>query len=92
MKHNFLSDLCFQCMESIRRPDDAEQQQIQQEYEALEKKFVQTMGRKFVDRYQTACFRTVAWEDEAIFLPGLRFGVNFMLTVLPYSSNSTCAP
>ena len=82
MKHNFLSDLCFQCMESIRRPDDAEQQQI---------KFIQTMGRKFVDRYQTACFRTVAWEDEAIFLAGLRFGGNFMLTVLPYSSNSTCA-
>ena len=50
MKHDFLSDLCFQCMESIRRPDDAEQQQSQQAYEAREKKFIQTLGRKFVDR------------------------------------------
>ena len=47
------------------------------------------MGWQFVERYQHALFRVNAWEDDAVFLAGLRFGVNFMLTLFPYSSNST---
>ena len=92
MTNDFLSDLCFHCTESLSVPTDRAQKQAQKEYEALEQKFIQTMGWQFVERYQRALFRVNAWEDDAVFLAGLRFGVNFMLTVLPYSSNSTCAP
>ena len=89
MTNDFLSDLCFRCTESISCPTDRAQKQAQKEYEALEQKLIQTMGLRFVDRYQNALLRTRAWEDDAVFLAGLRFGVNFMLTLFPYSSNST---
>ena len=92
MTNDFLSDLCFYCTDSISRPEDEEQKQALAEYETLEQELIQAMGMDFVDRYLNARLRARAWEHDAIFLAGLRFGVNFMLTLFPYSSNSTWVP
>ena len=56
MDTDFLSDLCFHCTESLSVPTGRAQKQAQKEYEALEQKFIQTMGWQFVERYQHALF------------------------------------
>ena len=46
------------------------------------------MGQRFIERYQAAEYRANSWQEEALFLQGLRWGVHLMLSALPYSSPS----
>ena len=88
MDNDFLFDLYSYCMESVPCPESPAIKRAQEEWETLEKKLVQTMGLRFADHYQDSLFRANAWQEKAAFLEGLRFGVNLMLTVFPYSSSS----
>ena len=89
MENQFLSDLCFYCMQSVSRPQNPEFDHAQETFLQLEKKFLQTMGYRFVNKYQMAQLHATAWQEDTAFLEGLRFGVNLMLTVFPYSSSSS---
>ena len=92
MENQFLFDLYCRCMESVACPEDDSIRQARALWEQLDEKFNKPMGPRFTKQYQEAQFQSSAWQEEAAFLAGLRFGVNFMPAVLPYSSNSTCAP
>ena len=88
MDNDFLFDLYSHCMASVTWPEDPEIKRAQTVWEALDQKFTQTMGALFARQYQEAQYNAGAWQEEAAFLQGLRFGVNLMLTVFPYSSSS----
>ena len=50
------------------------------------------MGRRFAEQFREAEFQDSARREEFAFLQGLRFGVNFLLTALPYSSDENSTP
>ena len=75
-------------MESVVCPRDDKIRQAQKLWEQLDDKFTKTMGPRFARQYQEAQYNAGAWQEEAAFLQGLRFGVNLMLAVFPYSSSS----
>ena len=89
MENQFLFVLYSHCMESVVCPRDDKIRQVQKLWEQLDDKFTKTMGPRFVRQYQEAQFQANAWQEEEAFRAGLRFGVNLMLAVLPYSSNSS---
>lgn len=92
MESKFISDLYESLAASLQSPNTPEQRAAGKTLLELDIQFVETMGYDFVMRYQSACDQAFAWEPEAAFAAGLRFGAQFMLSVLPYSSNSVSAP
>ena len=89
----FLTQLYYLAMDGIKLRADPRTQAAQQELLELERKWVQSMGQRFVERYQAAEYRANSWQEEAVFLQGLRWGVHLMLSALPYGSSSdTSAP
>ena len=72
--------------------DGPAQQKLQQASSQLEAQLKEAAGSELVCRYQNALLQATAWENEAAFLAGLRFGVNVMLTALPYSYSSSERP
>lgn len=92
MNDPLLTELFYHSLDSVRRPNDPWLQTAQQELLELEHKWVQTMGIRFVERYQAAEYRAHSWQEEAAFLQGLRWGVHLMLAALPYSSGESSTP
>mgnify|MGYP007087074184 CR=1 FL=1 len=89
----FLTQLFYLSMDKAKPPADPWAQTARKELEALEHKWTQTMGQRFIERYQAAEYRANSWQEEAAFLQGLRWGVHLMLSALPYSpSSNTSAP
>ena len=89
----FLTQLFYFAMDNAKLRADPRTQAAQQELLELERKWTQTMGQRFVERYQAAEYRANSWQEEAVFLQGLRWGVHLMLSALPYGSSSdTSAP
>ena len=50
------------------------------------------MGRRFAEQFREAELQDSTHREEFAFLQGLRFGVNFLLTTLPYSSEENSTP
>lgn len=92
MKNDFLSDLCWYCTQDAPYPTDPEFEKTMAEFLTLEEECRRVMGGGFTDRYEAARIDAYEWQEEDVFLRGLRFGVNLMLDVRPYHSNSTSAP
>lgn len=88
MHDDVLAQLFYSAMDAVRPPADPRAQAARQELGELERKWVQTMGQRFVERYQAAEYRANSWLEEALFLQGLRVGVRLMLSALPYGSSS----
>ena len=88
MHDDGLAQLFYSAMDAVRPPADPRAQTARQELGELERKWVQTMGHRFVERYQAAEYRANSWLEEALFLQGLRVGVRLMLSALPYGSSS----
>ena len=88
MNDAFLTQLFYLALDATKPPADPRIQAAQQELQELERKWTQTMGPRFVERYQAAEYRANSWQEEALFLQGLRWGVHLMLSALPYSSPS----
>lgn len=93
MNDAFLTQLFYLALDATKPPADPCVQAAQQELLELERKWTQTMGQRFIERYQAAEYRANSWQEEALFLQGLRWGVHLMLSALPYGSSSdTSAP
>ena len=92
MSHDFLSELCFRCIEAAPRSRDPATRQARQTLCELDKKMEQTMGRRFAEQFREAELQDSTHREEFAFLQGLRFGVNFLLTTLPYSSEENSTP
>lgn len=92
MSDEFLTQLFYFAMDNAKLCPDPNSRAARQELLKLEHKWVQTMGQRFVARYQAAEFRVNGWQEEAVFLEGLRWGVHLMLAVLPYSSHEHSTP
>ena len=93
MNDAFLTQLFYLAMDGAKLSADPCVQAAQQELLELDRKWMQTMGPRFVERYQAAEYRANSWQEEAVFLQGLRWGVHLMLSALPYGSSSdTSAP
>jgi len=92
MQNRSLSDLFSMLMETMRPPDTPERRAAGKRFAELEKQFLETMGYDLVMEYQTVCDQLSSWEKEAAFLAGLRFSAQYMLSVLPYSSDPAAAP
>lgn len=93
MNDAFLTQLFYLAMDSVKLSPDPRIQAAQQELLELERKWTQTMGQRFIERYQAAEYRANSWQEEAAFLQGMRWGVHLMLSALPYGSSSdTSAP
>ena len=88
MNDAFLTQLFYLSLDAVRPPADPCTQTARRELEDLERKWMQTMGQRFIERYQAAEYRANSWQEEALFLQGLRWGVHLMLSALPYSSPS----
>lgn len=88
MHDDVLAQLFYSAMDAVKPPADPRAQASRQELGQLERKWVQTMGQRFVERYQAAEYRANSWLEEALFLQGLRVGVRLMLSALPYGSSS----
>lgn len=88
MNDAFLTQLFYLSLDAVRPPADPCTQAARRELEDLERKWMQTMGRRFIERYQAAEYRANSWQEEALFLQGLRWGVHLMLSALPYGSPS----
>lgn len=89
----FLTQLFYLSMDKAKPPSDPCVQAAQQELQELDRKWMRTMGQRFIERYQAAEYRANSWQEEAAFLQGLRWGVHLMLSALPYSpSSDTSAP
>lgn len=88
MTDEFLTQLFYLAMDGIELSADPRIQAARQELLELERKWTQTMGPRFIERYQAAEFRANSWQEEAVFLQGLRWGVHLMLSALPYGSSS----
>lgn len=84
----FLTQLFYFAMDNAKLRADPRTQAARQELLELERKWTQTMGQRFVERYQAAEYRANSWQEEAVFLQGLRWGVHLMLSALPYGSSS----
>lgn len=84
----FLTQLFYLSMDKAKPPSDPCVQAAQQELQELDRKWMQTMGQRFVERYQAAEYRANSWQEEAVFLQGLRWGVHLMLSALPYAPSS----
>ena len=84
----FLTQLFYLAMDDIKLSADPRIRAAHQELTELEHKWVQSMGQRFVERYQAAEYRANSWQEEAVFLQGLRWGVHLMLSALPYGSSS----
>ena len=84
----FLTQLFYFAMDNAKLRADPRTQAAQQELLELERKWTQTMGQRFVERYQAAEYRANSWQEEAVFLQGLRWGVHLMLSALPYAPSS----
>lgn len=92
MNDAFLTQLFYLAMDGIKLSADPCVQAARQELTELERKWTQTMGQRFVERYQAAEYRANSWQEEAVFLQGLRWGVRLMLAALPYASSEISAP
>lgn len=92
MCDDLLTQLFYLALDATRPPTDPWAQTARKELEALEHKWTQTMGPRFVERYQAAEYRANSWMEEALFLQGLRWGVRLMLAALPYASSETSRP
>lgn len=92
MSHDFLSELCFRCIEAAPLSRDPAARQARQTLCDLDQKMEQTMGRRFAEQFREAEFQDSARREEFAFLQGLRFAVNFLLTALPYSSDENSTP
>lgn len=88
MNNAFLTQLFYLAMDNAKLSADPRIQAARQELVELERKWMQTMGQRFVERYQAAEYRINSWQEEAVFLQGLRWGVHLMLSALPYGSSS----
>ena len=89
MHDDLLTQLFYSAMDAAKPPADPCLQAARQELGELERKWMQTMGPRFIERYQAAEFRANSWLEEALFLQGLRWGVRLTMAVLPpYGSSS----
>ncbi len=88
MNDAFLTQLFYLSLDAAKPPADPCIQAARRELEDLERKWMQTMGQCFIERYQAAEYRANSWQEEALFLQGLRWGVHLMLSALPYGSPS----
>lgn len=88
MHDDLLTQLFYLAQDAAKPPDDPGIQAARRELGELERKWMQTMGQRFIERYQAAEFRANGWLEEALFLQGLRWGVRLMLSALPYGSPS----
>ena len=82
MQNDYLFSLYCHCMETVERPRTLKLQRAEDHFDRLEKKFEQTMGIKFVQRYQDAWIEASCWQEEAAFWAGARLGMNLTLSVL----------
>ena len=82
MQNDYLFSLYCHCMETVERPRTLELQRAEDNFDRLEKKFEQTMGIKFVQRYQDAWIEASCWQEEAAFWAGVRLGMNLTPAVL----------
>ena len=88
MHDALLTELFYLAQDAARPPADPGIQAARQELGELERKWMQTMGPRFIEQYQAAEFRANSWLEEALFLQGLRLGVRLMLPALSYGSSS----
>lgn len=90
---NFLSELFSFVTEGMSAPvHSPEYRQAAKQHEQLEQQVLEKTGFELLQRYQFAEQDLFGWESEQAFYRGLRFGVQFMLAVLPPQSSQTSAP
>lgn len=83
---DFLDDLLFYCTQKSCPPyHDPQYQARFDAVNQLEDQIQAALGNDFLIRYDLAYHQYREWECQDIFLQGLRFGVQFAMTVLGQS-------